>query len=960
MQARTCCGRKKVKEVIHLLRDHIEKNLADAKKYWKDALKAAKTSLLLPGNYYRTGHYAEEIYSFQLDQELNNNLILRSKNHTLLEYVIFLSCLKIMLYKLTGITKIVIGSPVYPDSQINKFVLFSDSLQGDMTFREVIKDVGETVKRGYEYQYYPLDEAMEWGQNGCGRENMTRYFLSYEEIHRESAMKDILSACRNELAIIFRKEEGSFTGQVIYNGTVYKQEMIENYIKAYLSILHQAVNCLDIRLRDFSLCRDGRPAGSIGEAATGSTMIDLFEKNVSSRSAETALTEGSVHITYGGLNKKANRLSNKLIGLGAGAGKTVCVMTDNTAEAVIAIVGIMKAGAVFVLINPNLPEAIRDAILCDSKADILLLSTAGDEVYPIPTAFIMQEETQDTFLSSRRVRLEDLACISYSISEGAGLLGTLISQNQLVNKCGRFCGDLGISPEQRMAICVTVMPAASLWVICLILLHHMHLYILPEYMLHQSELLAGFIERHEIKVLLCPAVYAQRMKELNTSYLEKIIAPGGEEALAYDFSVSGVETLMLYGPAEYFPYVGVYDSKELLHKEAWRSINRGTDCPDVLILDADGRPVPEGVPGDLYIAGKGIALGYNNNPERTNERYIRHPLDKNIRILKTEAKARGDKNGLILVYQEPRLKSGSPAADGPVFQLNGADASVGKQVEHRVTKLFQDILKLDHINRDAGFLEAGGNSILLMRLVAELNKIYPNAIKVSDVFTYSTIAAISSRIVGKLTQEKEENTRFESIQNRAIPIPPEYFVLAPDKSGQTTLMYEFDEELRERLTAAAGTLNVDLFSIVCAVFIYVLSGLSGQKRLQVQYVMDRLENIGFVEADFELMKNVRNYFMDIDFKVKNNEIIYNLNSIDRINEHAREDKIVPLCYDMKTYHFDQKILSLYDIILGLRASADDSVHLIYRYNGLRINGDKAKELFYLIISYVKEMVNPLF
>ncbi len=358
----------------------------NARKYWEGMLSEDINELKIPTDYPKTNECIRAHFEMEFDGELSEKLLAFSKNQGLLLYIILMAGLKVLLYKYTGQSDIIVASPVYKDEEIeklNKYIVLRDSLKEEMPFKDLLMAVKQTVSEGYKHQHYPVEKLIEKIEDNSGSLLMLKFALSMEGVHKKASDEDILSSCLNYFNLFAIKEDNKIRINITYNSCLFKEDTIKVLGTRFESVLKQAIGDLNKKLKDFSIITQEEKKrilfdfnNTAAQYPNDKTIHKLFEEQVSKTPDNIAVVFKDNQLTYMELDKAANRLANYLFDQHCIRPDTlVGLFIENSIEQLIAILGILKAGGAYVPISTGLPEERIKTIINDSEI-CLMISTA--------------------------------------------------------------------------------------------------------------------------------------------------------------------------------------------------------------------------------------------------------------------------------------------------------------------------------------------------------------------------------------------------------------------------------------------------------------------------------------------------------------------------------------------------------------------------------------------------------
>ena len=442
-----------------------------------------------------------------------------------------------------------------------------------------------------------------------------------------------------------------------------------------------AIECLAERLERLLLGMCENPGASLGEldslaAAERYQLLEgwnataaeyplqrgvhrLFEEQVERTPTAPALAFGEERLDYAELNRRANRLAHALIERGIGADRLVGVAMERSIEMVVALMAILKAGGAYVPVDPEYPEERQAYMLEDSGVQLLL----SQSHLKLPLAQGMQRidlDQADAWLENHaennpgiELNGENLAYVIYTSGstgkpKGAGNRHSALS-NRLCWMQQAYGLGVGDTVLQKTPFSFDV----SVWEFFWPLMSGARLVVAAPGDHRDPAKLVALINREGVDTLhFVPSMlqaFLQDEDVASCTSLKRIVCSG--EALPADAQQQVFAKLPqaglynLYGPTE--------AAIDVTH---WTCMEEGKDAVPIgrpianlacYILDGNLEPVPVGVLGELYLAGRGLARGYHQRPGLTAERFVASPFVAGERMYRTGDLARYRADGVI-------------------------------------------------------------------------------------------------------------------------------------------------------------------------------------------------------------------------------------------------------------------------------------------------------------------------
>ncbi len=365
-------------------------------------------------------------------------------------------------------------------------------------------------------------------------------------------------------------------------------------------------------------------------------------------------------LTYRALNERANQLARTLVAKGLQAERLVGIMAERSPEMVLGILAILKAGGVYVPVDPEYPEERIHYMLEDSNVSILLLQNhlLKCTAYQSHAVFLDDPSSYDVEASNLNLRTapNQLAYVIYTSGTTGNPKGTLIEHKNVVrllfNNKNLF--DFNASDTWTLfhSFCFDFQCGK-----CTDIFAWGKLVIVPKQTAKNPERYLQLLKSEAVTILnQTPSYFYQLMQE-ERAYSEsnlnirKIIF-GGEAlnpSFLKDWKIKYplTQLINMYGITETTVHVTYKEITEREIGEGRSNIGQPIPTLQAYILDEYQRIQVMGIPGELYVAGEGLARGYLNRPELTAEKFVEHPFAPGEKMYKTGDVARWAPDGNI-------------------------------------------------------------------------------------------------------------------------------------------------------------------------------------------------------------------------------------------------------------------------------------------------------------------------
>ncbi len=376
---------------------------------------------------------------------------------------------------------------------------------------------------------------------------------------------------------------------------------------------------------------------------------ELFEEQVRRTPEAAAVVYEEVTLSYEELNARANRLAHYLREQGVEPDTRVGLCAERGPEMVIGVLAVLKAGGAYVPLDPDYPSQRLGYLLSDSAPVLLLVDEAGREALagqPLEMPVVdlkadaqrwSQCPSRDLSAEEIGLRSDHLAYVIYTSGSTGEPKGVMVEHRGVCNLALAQIGAFGVEADSRVLQFASISFDACVSEVMMALCCGAALHVVGKKSALMGEALARVLEERRIThVTLPPAVLPGLGEAGQLSGVGTLICAG--EALPRELArrwSAGRRLLNAYGPTEATVCASVHHCHE--QEQGEPPIGRPIANTKIYILDAQRRPVPIGVAGEIYIGGVGVARGYLNRPELTAQRFEADPFstDRQARVYRT-------------------------------------------------------------------------------------------------------------------------------------------------------------------------------------------------------------------------------------------------------------------------------------------------------------------------------------
>ncbi|HEU4964843.1 MAG TPA: amino acid adenylation domain-containing protein [Bacilli bacterium] len=663
--------------------------------YWKQTLGDGVPVLQLPTDRPRPPVRNTDggLCQTRLPKSLTDRLNDLSRREDVTLFMTLLSAFNVLLHRYSGQDDIAVGTPIANRSHaqaegligffVNTLVLRSQ-LSSEMSFRELLQQVRETSLGAYAHQDVPFEKLVEVLQPERDMSYTPLFqvmFALQEESLSQVELSDLtltpyetgFGTAKFDLTLTMTETADGLQTGLEYSRDLFDEATAQRLLAHLTTLLEAVVEQPEQSLSQLPLLTEAERERQVKAWRTEPVayptdlrLHHLLERRAEATPDAVAVVFEDERLTYRELNERANRVAHRLLDLPGGAEeKIVGLLTDRSLEMVVGMYGILKAGQAYLPLDPSLPTDRLRFMLEDAAVSVVLTTKAVSERVAglggeQADSLLLDQDEALTSASGANPQLdlpEDrLAYVIYTSGSTGRPKGVMIPHRAIVNHMLWMQADYPLTAQDAVLQKTPFGFDASVWEFHAPLLAGARL-VLAEPDGHQdSRYLVDAVIAHGItRLQLVPSMLQAFLEEPNVAEIKTLhhLFCGGE-ALPPATVKRVFERLPhtavhnLYGPTETCIDAIVWDCRP---EGGQGHIPIGHPIHNVhaYVLDEHRQPVPVGVPGELYIGGAGLARGYLNRAELTEQTFIRNPFggEEASRLYKTGDLVRYLPNGAL-------------------------------------------------------------------------------------------------------------------------------------------------------------------------------------------------------------------------------------------------------------------------------------------------------------------------
>ncbi|MFL5347376.1 MAG: amino acid adenylation domain-containing protein [Hyalangium sp.] len=576
-------------------------------------------------------------------------------------FTTLVAAFKTLLYRYTGEADVAVGTTLATrgvpgvERLVGVFlntILLRTPLPVDGTFLDVLRAVRETCREAFALQDIPFQLVARHATVGASPDQRipfqavivlepeiapspSGWDMGQLEVHTETSKFD--------LTFELDERDGCIIGRVEYRTDLFEAATIARMIRHYETLLRGVVEAPDRGIAELPLLDEAERRCLLVDwndnavAYQGPALLHALVEAQADRAPDApAVHHEETTLRFRDLDEQGNRLAHRLIALGARPGSVVGVWTDRSAEHVVALLGVLKSGAAYVPIAAEDPADRAGFVLADAGAEIVVCDRArrtliGGRVRTVVVIDDPEERLSGEPATRPRARVSpsDLAYVIYTSGSTGKPKGVMIEHHSIADRTHWAGAALRAVPGEAALHMSSLGFDGALIPTWWALAHGAAVVVPATARLQDPEYLAGLVRRHRVTSLFTtPALWTFLAEHFARLGVRLEIAMAGGERVSGELieklkAIAG-RVMNVYGPTEATVCATAWEAPA--HRVERPPIGTGIANTPLYVLDGRRRPVPVGVPGELYIGGAGVARGYLGRPELTERAFFPDPF----------------------------------------------------------------------------------------------------------------------------------------------------------------------------------------------------------------------------------------------------------------------------------------------------------------------------------------------
>ncbi|MCV7360726.1 amino acid adenylation domain-containing protein [Mycolicibacterium neworleansense] len=645
--------------------------IAGQLEFWEETLAGLPERLELPTDrpYPPVADYQGASLPMEWPVELQQQIARVATEHNATSFMVVQAALAVMLSNLSGSSDVAVGFPIAGRSDpaldelvgvfINTLVLRVE-LDGDPTGADLLAQVRRRSLAAYEHQDVPFEMVVDRLNpvRSLTHHPLVQVLVAWQNVSKQdddrtpaptlggmqaTPLEADTQAARMDLTISLAErwsggEPAGITGAVEFRTDVFDAATIQTFIERLSRVVHALTADPAAKLSSMNLLGPDDHASLDGwgnravlsEPVAAVSIPVVFAEQVARDPDAVAVVCGDVSWTYRELDEASNRLAHLLVGHGAGPGESVALLLNHSAEAIVAILAVLKSGAAYLPIDPMVPDARVEFMLGDARpvaaittvelrarldgADLAVIEVSDDRIATQPGTAL------------RAPAADDVAYLIYTSGTTGVPKGVAITHQNVTQFLASVDPAL-VGPGTVWSQWHSLVFDVSVWDIFGALLHGGRLVVVPEEVARSPHDLHALLVAEKVSVLSQTPSAAGMLSPQGLESAALVVAGEACPTELVQRWAPGRVLINAYGPTEATVYATI--SAPLKAEAAGSNVVPiGAPVPGaaLFVLDRWLREVPPGVVGELYVAGRGVGVGYVGRPGLTASRFVPCPF----------------------------------------------------------------------------------------------------------------------------------------------------------------------------------------------------------------------------------------------------------------------------------------------------------------------------------------------
>lgn len=635
------------------------------KEYWLNKLLGVITTTEILTDI-KNSRKSEEISpkvekaEIAVPDDTRRRLLKISKNSDLSIYIFLLTVLKILIYRYTNLEDIIVVSPLYkqnlPEEILNRYLFIRDSVSREVSFKDLLIPIRQSVLEAYERQDYPVERVLEYlFDNGAGnrhKEPLSDILCSLSTIHDDTFPGESKAG----FVFSFHREKDCIKGNILYDSNRYDRYFGRQLSRHFVEILKNTVDKIDIKISDIAILSERERKRLLydfnhnpADFPETATIYQFIERHSTRIPDSTAILFEDDHVSYRELNENANRLARRLRKCGIQTDQPVGILLDRSVGMVVSILAVWKAGGAYIPIDLDYPVRRINELLKDSGAHVLI-AQPGNIPIELESLFhgniIKLHRPADSSIEigedlDLEIDMNSLAYVIYTSGSTGKPKGAMVEHIGMMNHIQAKIDDLQITGGSVLAQNASHTFDISVWQFFTALIEGGTTAVYPNEVVFDPVWFIARLVRNQITVLeVVPSYLSVMLDVLDEDFrpfarLRYLLVTGETVKphlpARWFEKYPGIKVLNAYGPTEASDDITHYIMEKAPDRERI-PLGKPLQNLNIYIVDENMNLVPDGVKGEICVSGVGVGRGYLNDGEKTRQVFMQDPFRREERL----------------------------------------------------------------------------------------------------------------------------------------------------------------------------------------------------------------------------------------------------------------------------------------------------------------------------------------
>ena len=633
-------------------------------RYWEEQFKDVPALLELPYDRPRppVQSFKGKRLSFELNDTLSDSLFKLAGKLETTPFTLLLAAFELLLHRYSGQKTVLVGTPVANRNHreienvvgffVNTLVIRAD-FRDDLSFIDFLKQIKHRSNEAFAHQELPFEKIVDslhiernlshnplfqvmFAYQPPLMEKMDMAGLRFEPVDIDAGV------AKFDLTVSMAEQSGKLAGVWEFNSDLWDDSTIKQMIRHFIRLLESITANPSISVSRYPLM-DAEETKRIIEGFNhipetdyprGAMLHELFERQVERTPDNTALVYKGREMTYRQLNEQANRLAHYLIKKGVKSEEFVGIAVNRSFDLIIAIYGILKAGAAYVPLDPTYPRERLSYMAKDSGLNFIITREEYSRLFSDFSAQLILTDKQQSEINGQPTGNPDLSLsdnnlcyVIYTSGSTGWPKGVQVQHNTVVILAYNYIKQFELDESKRLIQYFSYSFDGSVGDFFMAFFSGASLYLTAKDELLPDSGLIELMRNNKITNAILPpsllsVLPAEQLPDLT------ILASGGDVCtpeLVRKWASDTRRYYNAYGPTETTVCATWYLTNDLPPEAVHVPIGKPIPHYRIYILDKHLNPLPIGVAGEMFIAGKGVTRGYLNRPDLTAEKFLPDP-----------------------------------------------------------------------------------------------------------------------------------------------------------------------------------------------------------------------------------------------------------------------------------------------------------------------------------------------